>query len=186
MATISPSEKKCNILNSCVDCSDCDAVKLIRTINRCMFKVKFLRVTVQTYYVETLRDSYAPPLYAVLTLKAPIATTVVCLSRLLKYLRSLYGKQCGPRSGAVCSGSTLFASILNLSVIVVNYLQQTTSADDIFQMHFFLGASRVKSSNSEADFYSTFYLFFFCCCCYFGGVALCYYKRSEVECANCF
>ena len=39
---------------------------------------------------------------------------------------------------AVCSGSTLFASILNLSVMLGNYLQQTTSADEIFQMHFFL------------------------------------------------
>ena len=34
--------------------------------------------------------------------------------------------------GAVCSGSILFASILNLSVMLGNYLQQTTSADDIF------------------------------------------------------
>ena len=34
--------------------------------------------------------------------------------------------------GAVCSGSTLFASILNSSVKLGNYLQQTTSADDIF------------------------------------------------------
>ena len=33
--------------------------------------------------------------------------------------------------GAVCSGSTLFASILNLSVILGNYLQQTTSADSL-------------------------------------------------------
>ena len=33
-----------------------------------------------------------------LTLEAPIATIVVCFSRLLKCLRSLYGKQCGPRS----------------------------------------------------------------------------------------
>ena len=31
--------------------------------------------------------------------------------------------------GTVCSGSTLFASILNLSVMLGNYLQQTTSAD---------------------------------------------------------
>ena len=35
--------------------------------------------------------------------------------------------------GAVCSGSTLFASILNLLVLFGNYLQQTTSADDIFR-----------------------------------------------------
>ena len=32
------------------------------------------------------------------TFKAPIATKVVCFSRLLKCLRSLYDKQCGPRS----------------------------------------------------------------------------------------
>ena len=35
--------------------------------------------------------------------------------------------------GAVFSGSTLFGSILNLSVILGNYLQQTTSADDILR-----------------------------------------------------
>ena len=40
--------------------------------------------------------------------------------------------------GAVCSRSTLFASILNLSVILGNDLQQTTSADDIFRYIFFL------------------------------------------------
>ena len=34
--------------------------------------------------------------------------------------------------GAVCSGSTLFDSILNLSVMLGNYLQQTTSAYNIF------------------------------------------------------
>ena len=38
--------------------------------------------------------------------------------------------------GAVFSGSTLFASILNLSVMLGNYLQQTTSADDIFKCIF--------------------------------------------------
>ena len=40
--------------------------------------------------------------------------------------------------GAVCSGSTLFALILNSSVMLGNYLQQTTSADDIFRCIFFL------------------------------------------------
>ena len=38
--------------------------------------------------------------------------------------------------GAVCSGSTLFASILNSSLMVDNYLQQTTSAEDIFRCIF--------------------------------------------------
>ena len=40
--------------------------------------------------------------------------------------------------GAGCSGSTLFASIHNLSIMFGNYLQQTTSADDIFRCIFFL------------------------------------------------
>ena len=84
---------------------------------------------------------------AYLTLKAPIATKVVCLSRLPKCLRSIYGRKCGPRPdcsyrsslfpiGAVCSGSTLFASILDSSVMLGNYMKQTTSADDIFRCIF--------------------------------------------------
>ena len=40
--------------------------------------------------------------------------------------------------GAVYSGSTLFPSIPNWSVMFGNYLQQTTSADDIFRCIFFL------------------------------------------------
>ena len=46
--------------------------------------------------------------------------------------------------GAVCSGSTLFASILKL----VSNVTQLFAADDFsrrhFQIHFFLGALRVK------------------------------------------
>ena len=49
--------------------------------------------------------------------------------------------------GAVCSESTLFASILNLSVMLGNYLQQTASADDIFRCIFFLGTLRVNLPN---------------------------------------
>ena len=40
--------------------------------------------------------------------------------------------------GAACSGSTLFASKLNSSVMLGNYLQQKTSTDDIFNCIFFL------------------------------------------------
>ena len=84
---------------------------------------------------------------SILTLNVPIAT-----SCLLKCLRNLYGKQCGPRSdcsyhwhllfmvlGAVCSGSTLFASILNLPVMLGNYLQQMTSTDNIFRQAYAWG-----------------------------------------------
>ena len=41
--------------------------------------------------------------------------------------------------GAVCSGLTLFASILNSSLMLGNYLQQT-----IFSDTFFLGPLRFK------------------------------------------
>ena len=50
--------------------------------------------------------------------------------------------------GAVCSGSTLFASILHSSVMLGNYLRQTISADDIFRCIFFPGALRVKLCKS--------------------------------------
>ena len=89
-------------------------------------------------------------------LNAPIPTKSSAFFRLLKCLRSLFSKLCGPRSDcsyrsshtapieAVCSGSTLFGSILNSSVKLGNYLQQTTSADDIFRCIFFLGHLMVK------------------------------------------
>ena len=51
--------------------------------------------------------------------------------------------------GSVCSGSTLFASILNSSVMLGNYLQQMTSADDSFRHIFFLGNLKVKCIYTE-------------------------------------
>ena len=59
--------------------------------------------------------------FRLLSLKAPIATKVICVPRQLKCLRSLCDKQCGPRSDcsrSVCSGSTLFASILKYLINV--------------------------------------------------------------------
>ena len=44
----------------------------------------------------------------------------------------------------ICSVSMLFASMLNSSVVLGNYLQQTTSADDIFRCIFILRALRVN------------------------------------------
>ena len=52
---------------------------------------------------------------------------------------------------AVCSGSTLFACIINLSVMLGNYLQQKTTADDIFKCIFFFvlyGLTVYKHSTS--------------------------------------
>ena len=56
--------------------------------------------------------------------------------------KSVDPDQTAPK-GAVCSGSTLSAFIPNSSVMFGNYLQQTTSADDIFRC-IFLGPLRVK------------------------------------------
>ena len=50
--------------------------------------------------------------------------------------------------GAVCSGSTLFTPILNLSAMLGNCLLCSRRH---FQMHFFLGALRVKSSMDLDD-----------------------------------
>ena len=50
--------------------------------------------------------------------------------------------------GAVCTGSTLFACELYSSLMLSNYLQQTTSADDIFRC-IFLGALRVNPYHAE-------------------------------------
>ena len=47
--------------------------------------------------------------------------------------------------GAVCSGSKLFATVLNSSVMLGIYLQQTISADDIFRCIFF--SWRFKGTN---------------------------------------
>ena len=74
--------------------------------------------------------------YGILTLNAPMATKVVCFSR-YSMANSVDPGQTA-RIGAVCCGPTVFASILNSSVMLGNFLQQTTSADDIFRCIFFL------------------------------------------------
>ena len=58
--------------------------------------------------------------------------------------------------GAVCSRSTLFAFILNWSVMLSNYLQQTTSADDILRC-FFLGALRVNEVLNQPNQQQIYY-----------------------------
>ena len=49
-----------------------------------------------------------------------------------------YGSFVLDQTAPICSGSMLYASILDWSVMLGNYLQQTTSADDIFRCIFFL------------------------------------------------
>ena len=47
--------------------------------------------------------------------------------------------------GAVCPGSMPFASILNSSVMLGNYLQQMTSADTFSDAFFFLALLVLRS-----------------------------------------
>ena len=57
-----------------------------------------------------------------------------CFSRLLKCLRNPYDSVDPDQT--VCSGSTLFAYILNLSVMLGNYFQQTTFSNAFFSWRF--------------------------------------------------
>ena len=91
-------------------------------------------------------------IYKVATDAVPITTKVVCFCRLLNCFRSLFDKQCMPRSdcscrssliwvhtvcGAVWSGSTLFAYILKVVNNVSKCMQQTTQLNVIL-MHLHL------------------------------------------------
>ena len=84
-----------------------------------------------------------------LTLNEPITTKVVCFSRRLKCLKSLYCKQCGPRSDCSYRSSLFWVRAVCFYTSFVSNAKQLFAADDFsrrhFQMHFFLGALRVKS-----------------------------------------
>ena len=83
-----------------------------------------------------------------LTLNAPITTKVVCFSRLLKCLRSLYGKLCDPRSDCSYRSSLFWVHAVCFYTRFISNARQLFAADDFsrrhFQLHFFLGALRVK------------------------------------------
>ena len=78
--------------------------------------------------------------YVELTLNGPIATKVVCFSRLLKCFRSFYGKQCGPRSDCSYRSSLVWVHAVcfytKSSVMLGNYLQQMTFSDAFFSWRF--------------------------------------------------
>ena len=86
----------------------------------------------------------------ILTLNAQIATKVICFSRLLKFLRSLCGKQCGPRLDCSYRSSLFWVQAVCFYTLFVSNVRQLFAADDFsrphFQMHFFLGALRVKNN----------------------------------------
>ena len=111
---------------------------LKRTISfRCFFWLT-------TTYFWLWNKKHFSSTHSSLTLKAPIATKVVWFSRLLKCLRGLYGKQCGPRSDC----SLFWVHTVCFYTLFVSKVRQLFAADYFsrrhFQMHFFLGALRAK------------------------------------------
>ena len=78
------------------------------------------------------------PAHEILTLNVPSATKVVCVSLLLKCLRSLYGKQCGPRSDCSCRSSLFWVQAVCFNTLFVSNVRQLFAADDIFRCIFFL------------------------------------------------
>ena len=68
---------------------------------------------------------------AKVTLNALIATIVVCFSRLLKCLRSLYGKQCGPRSDCSYRSSLFWVHTVCFYTKFDSSIGQFFAADDL-------------------------------------------------------
>ena len=98
-----------------------------------------------TYVVNNILDcNTGTPL----TLNAPIATKVVCFSRLLKCLRSLHGKQCGPRSDCSYWSSLFWVHAVCFYTYFASNVRLSFAADDFSrrhcQKHFSPGALRIK------------------------------------------
>ena len=75
----------------------------------------------------------------IITLKAPITNfacfVISCYVLEASAINNEEPDQTAP-VGEAWTGSTLFASILNKSILLGNYLQQTTTADNIFRYIF--------------------------------------------------
>ena len=93
------------------------------------------RPVLGVFYAE--RDGSFEHQKQLLTLKAPISRLLFSSAEMFKkpLWQTVWTKV---RLRAVCSGSTLLASMFDSSVMLDNHLQQTTLADDIFKCIFFL------------------------------------------------
>ena len=98
----------------------------------------------QSHLIRICKVSDIASESTVLTLKAPIATKVVCFSRLLKCLEASMANSVNPDQ--TCSGSTLFACILKFA----SNVWQLFAADDFSRRHFqiFLGTLRVNENHA--------------------------------------
>ena len=95
---------------------------------------------------------------SILTLNAPITTKVVCLSRLLKCLRRLDCKLCGPRSDCSYRSSLFWVHTVCSYTYFVSNVRQLFATDNFirqhFQMHFILDTIRFNSFLASGHFCS--------------------------------
>ena len=82
----------------------------------------------------------------------------VCFSRLLKCLRNLYGKQCGPRSDCSYRSSLFWVHTVCFYTKFISNVRQLFAAEDFsrrhFQIRFFLCALRVKYDSCNFSYFS--------------------------------
>ena len=131
--------------------SDLRTKKTIYTIEKTSFRAQSFRIRKTRINKTRLQSCLCPKLYYTDD-NTHTVIKVIENTRICPLYRSTEGITCTFHShpvnsvdpdqtaptGAVCSGSTLYASVLNLLVMLGNYLQQTTSADSIFRCIFFL------------------------------------------------
>ena len=125
-----------------LQCCSCPSLQFFSHVGK-YYCVETVQLSVCSW---TQRGSYIGQL----NLNAPIASKVVCFSHLLKCLRSLYGKQCGPRSDCFYRSSLFWVhAVCFYTFKFVSNVRQLFAAEDFsrrhFQVRFFLGALRVKS-----------------------------------------
>ena len=93
-----------------IHCISCTATIVTNSciISRLLYADRFVPFTKIVIFpmFSTSHAGLSPPSRRgeetkILNLNVPLARKVVCFFRLLKCLRSLYGKQCGPRSGCL-------------------------------------------------------------------------------------
>ena len=119
----------------------------------------------------------------ILTLNAPNAPKVVCLSHLLKFLRSLLWQKCGPRSDCSYRSSLFWVHAVSFYTYLVSNVWQLFAADDFSRRHFlrifFLGALRVKKHIQLLFCPENVVCFFYVCCIYSSELQTRFFHGSE-------
>ena len=130
------NSRYCPICLAHLSQSNCD--HRMPAVSQCVRSLLKLSLTIRSAFIRGFN----------LTLNAPIATKVVCFSRLPKCLRSLYGEPCGPRTDCSYRSSLFWVHTVCFYTYFLSIARQLFAADDFsrqhFRMHFLFGALKVK------------------------------------------